>query len=210
MDSSQSGSRKRAKTGKKSGTSSSTRKTSAYDPAFEQHFIDYGIYFERHDDDESLEEPTNIKKIQRRLAQPRPSLSPSCFTRKKFLDFKQKNRNALIENTVINKALPIITGTADILSQENFYFGNFKDLTDGSIIKAKPDFYDGTRPAKLNKQVRVQLSEYIELSTKKKASLLPNFFTEKKARMGTRLCANYKQYMTGLWVPGGCTNFDRT
>ena len=181
MDSSQSGSRKRAKTGRESGTSSSTRKTSAYDPAFEQHLIDYGIYPEGHGDDGGSEEPANIEDIHRRLAQPRPSLSPSRFTRKDFLDFKKKNRNALTENTVMSKAFPIVTGKIDIFSQENFYFGNLKNLTDDSITKAKPDFYDEARSAKLNKQVREQLSEYIESSTKKNAPLLANFFAEVKS-----------------------------
>lgn len=68
--------------------------------------------------------------------------------------------------------------------QENLYFRNLKDLTDGSITKAKPDFYDGARPAELNKQVREQLSEYIEPSTKKNAPLLANFFAEVKSPDG--------------------------
>ena len=197
MDSSQSGSRKRAKTGRASGTSSSTRKTSAYDPAFEQHLIDHGIYPEGYGEDEDLEEPTNIEDINRRLAQPRPSLSPSRFTRAQFLDFKKKNREALTENTVMSKAFPIITGTADIPSQENLYFGNLKDLTDGSITKAKPDFYDGARPAQLNRQVREQLSEYIEPSTKKNAPLLPNFFTEGKGPDGSALVSELQATYDG-------------
>lgn len=43
----------------------------------------------------------------------------------------------------MSKAFPIITGTADIPSQENLPFTNLQDLTDGSITKAQPDFYDG-------------------------------------------------------------------
>lgn len=184
MDSSQSGSRKRAKSGRESGTSSSTRKTSTYDPAFEQHLIDFDIYPEGHNDNEGSEEPANIEDIHRRLAQPRPSLSPTRFTRKEFLEFRKKNREALTKNTVMSKAFPIIAGTADIPSQENLYFGSLKHLTDGSIAKAKPDFYNGARPAKLNKQIREQLSEYIEPSTKKNAPLLANFFTEAKGPDG--------------------------
>ena len=184
MSSSQSGSRKRAKTGRESGTSSSTRKTSAYDPAFEQHLIDHGIYPEGHDDDKASEEPANIEVIHCRLAQPRHSLSPSRFTRKNFLDFKQKNRNALTENTVMRKAFPIIAGTADIPSQENLLFGNLKDLTDVSITKAKPDFYDGSRPADLRKDIREKLGPYIIPSTNTAAPCLPNFFTEGKGPNG--------------------------
>ena len=57
----------------------------------------------------------------------------------------------------MSKAFPIIAGTADIPSQENLLFGNLKHLTDGSIIKAKPDCYGGSRPMDLNKQIREEL-----------------------------------------------------
>ena len=180
MDSSQSGSRKRAKKGRELGTSSSTKKSSAYDPAFKQHLNDHGIY-----KGIRAQKPSNWAEINERLAQPRPSLSPSQFSEAAFEIFQQTNENALTENTVMSKAFPIITGTADIPSQENLYFGNLKDLTDGSITKAKPDFYDGARPAELNRQVREQLSKYIEPSSKKSAPLLPNFFTEGKGPDGS-------------------------
>ena len=184
MDSSQSGSRKRTKTGRESGTSSSTRKTSAYDPPFEQHLIDHGIYPEGYGDDEDFEELANIEDINRRLAQPRSSLSPSRFTREQFLDFKKKNREALTESKVMSKAFPIIAGTADIPSQENLRFTNLQDLTDGSITKAQPDFYDGARPEDLNKQIREELGPYIVPSTNTSAPCLPNFLTEGKGPKG--------------------------
>ena len=184
MDSSQSGSRKRAKTGRESGTSSSTRRTSAYDPPFEQHLIDYGIYPEGYSDDKDFEEPANIEDINRRLAQPRSSLSPSRFTREQFLDFKKKNREALTESKVMSKAFPIIAGTANIPSQENLRFTNLQDLTDGSITKAQPDFYDGARPEDLNKQIREELGSYIVPSTNTAVPCLPNFFTEGKGPKG--------------------------
>ena len=61
----------------------------------------------------------------------------------------------------MSKAFPIIAGTADISSQENLLFGNLKHLTDGSITKAKPDCYGGSRPGDLNKQIREELGPYI-------------------------------------------------
>ena len=185
MDSSQSSSRKRAKTGRESGTSSSTRKTSAYDPAFAQHLIDHGIHPEGRDDDEGFKEPANIEAIHDRLARSRSSLSPSRFTRKDFLEFKQKNRNALTEDTVMSQVFPIVAGNVDTYSQENLFFRNLKPLTDDSITKARPDFYDGVHPEQLNKKIRERLSEYIEPSTKKNAPLLPNFFTEGKGPDGS-------------------------
>ncbi|KAL9630646.1 MAG: hypothetical protein Q9164_006316, partial [Protoblastenia rupestris] len=184
MDSSQSGSRKRAKTRRESGTSSSTRKTSAYDPAFEQHLIDHGVYPEGYGDNEDFEEPANIEDIIRRLAQPRSSLSPSHFTREQFLDFRKKNREASTENKVMSKVFPIIAGTTDIPSQENLRFTNLQDLTDGSITKAQPDLYDGARPEDLNKNIRDELGLYIIPSTNTAAPCLPNFFIEGKSPRG--------------------------
>ena len=180
MDSSQSGSRKRAKTGRESGTSSSTRRTSAYDPPFEQHLKDHGVYMNNR-----AQKPNNWAEINERLAQPRPSLSPSQFSEGAFEAFQQTNEDALTENKVMSKVFPIITGTADIPSQENLYFGNLKDLTDGSITKAKPDFYDGARPEDLNKQIREELGPYIVPSTNTAAPCLPNFFTEGKGPDGS-------------------------
>ena len=179
MNSSQSGSRKRAKTAGKSGTSSSTRRSSAYDAAFEQHLIDHGIYKNNH-----TQKPSNWADINRRLALSRSSLSPSLFTEAAFEAFQQTNEEALTENKVMSKAFPIIAGTADIPSQENLRFTNLKDLTDGSITKAQPDFYDGARPEELNKQIRTELGPYIVPSINTAAPCLPNFFTECKGPKG--------------------------
>ena len=180
MSSSQSGSRKRARTGEESERSAKSRRTSAYDPAFKQHLIDHGVYPAGHDGPRNVQEPDNFQEIHARLAVPRASLSPSRFSREEFWDFTEKNENALTEDTVMSKAFPVIAGTARISSQQNLLFGNLKDLTDGSITKAKPDFYDGTRPAELDKQIRARLGPYIVPSTNTSQPCLPNFFTEGK------------------------------
>ena len=180
MSSSQSGSRKRVKTGRESDISSKTKKSSAYDGGFEQHLIDHGIHMNNR-----AQKPNNWAEINRRIIQPRPSLSPSRFTETAFETFQQTNEEALTENTVMSKAFPIIAGTSNIPSQENLLFGNLKHLTDGSITKAKPDCYDGSRPADLNKQIREELGPYIVPSTNTAAPCLPNFFTEAKGPKGT-------------------------
>ena len=185
MASSYSGSRKKAKTGRESDIPSKTKKSSAYDPVFEQHLIDHGIYPEGYGGVKNLQEPHNWEEINARLALPRASLSPSRFPREEFLNFKEKNQEALTEATVMSKVFPIITGTSDIPSQEDFYFGNLKDLTDGSITKAKPDFYDGSCPAELHKDIREELGPYIVPSTNTAAPCLPNFFAEAKGPKGS-------------------------
>ena len=179
MSASQSGSRKRAKTGRESDISLSTRKTSAYDPAFEQHLIDHGIHMNNFSP-----RPSNWAEINSRMAQRRSSLSPSRFSESAFEAFQKTNQEALTENTVMSKVFPIITGTAAVPSQENLLFGNLKNLTDGSIPKAKPDFYDGSRPEDLHKDVREKLGPYIVPSTNTAAPCLPNFFTEGKGPDG--------------------------
>ncbi len=205
MSSSQSGSRKRAKTGRESDISSKTKKSSAYDPAFEQHLIDHGIYPHGYDydDDDGSVYPDNWEEINERLAQPRPSLSPSRFPREAFRKFENTNMQALTENTVMSKAFPIIAGTPDIPSQENLLFGNLKHLTDGSITKAKPDCYDRSRPADLNKQIREVLGPYIVPSTNTAAPCLPNFFTEGKGPNGnTAVCKRQALYDGALGARG--------
>ncbi|KAL9128239.1 MAG: hypothetical protein Q9217_003056 [Psora testacea] len=197
MASRQSGWRNRANTGSESNPSSTPKKTSAYNPCFEQHLIDHGVYREGYNDDGGLEAPANLEEINRRLAQPRRSLSPSCFPWEAFLNFRKKNREALTENTVMSKAFPIITGDAGISSQGNLQFGNFEDLTDGSITKAMPDFYDGSRPAELNPQIRADLSPYIVPSTNTAAPCLPNFFMEGKGPKGYPLVCKLQALYDG-------------
>ena len=188
MASSRSGSRKRAKSGKQLDTSSKTKRSSAYDPAFEQHLIDHGVYphgYDYDNDDVSVY-PDNWEEINGRLAQPRRSLSPSLFPREEFRKFEKTNMQALTENKVMSKVFPIITGTATIPSQENLRFENLKDLTDGSITKAQPDLYYRSRSEDLNIRIRDELGPYLVPSTKTAAPCLPNFFTEGKGPKGLR------------------------
>lgn len=103
----------------------------------------------------------------------------------------------------MSKVFPIIAGTADIPSQENLRFTNLKDLTDGSITKAQPDFYDGARPEELDKQIREDLGPYIVPSTNAAAPCLPNFFTEGKGPKGlTDVCKNQAMYDGALGARG--------
>ena len=110
---------------------------------------------------------------------------------------------ALTENTVISKAFPIIADTSDIPSQENLLFGNLKHLTNNSITKAKPDYYDESRPADLNKQIREELRPYIVPSTNTATPCLPNFFTEGKGPNGnTAVCKRQALYDGALGARG--------
>lgn len=203
MASSQSGSRKRTRSGKESDTLPKTRRSSAYDPAFEQHLIDHGVYSDGYGGFRNAQQPHNLEEIQARLAMPRASLSPSRFSRESFLDFKDGNKNALNETSVMSKAFSIIAGSADIPSQQNLLFGNLKDLTDGSITQAQPDFYDGSRPAEVNAHIRKELGSFIVPSTNTAAPCLPNFFAEGKGpNGGPAVCTNQVLYNGALGARG--------
>ncbi|KAL9133456.1 MAG: hypothetical protein Q9175_005364 [Cornicularia normoerica] len=203
MSSSPSGSRKRARTERESDTPLKNRRTSAYDPGFEQHLIDHGVYPEGYGGRSNVQEPHNWEEIHDRLAMRRASLSPSSFSYENFWDFKDKNRDALTENTVMSIVFPIITGSARIPSQENVLFGNLKNLTDGSIVKAKPDFYDGTRPEELHKRLRADLGPSIVPSTNTEYPCLPNFFTEGKGYDGSPVvCERQALYDGALGARG--------
>ncbi len=55
-----------------------------YDKPFEQHIIDHGIHPFGYEHDQAKGKPNNWSEIQKRLSQPRPSLSPSKFSEESF------------------------------------------------------------------------------------------------------------------------------
>ena len=124
---------------------SKTKKTSLYDPNFEQNLIDNKIYPSYYDfpDDRVPPKPNNWKDINEQLKEPRPSLSPSRFPNEVFEKFVRTNTRALNEDAIMSDVFPVIQGAARILSAKNLVFGNLELLTHGSFVDAKPDFYDG-------------------------------------------------------------------
>ncbi|KAI9747367.1 MAG: hypothetical protein M4579_007481, partial [Chaenotheca gracillima] len=162
----------------------SHRKSSAYHRDFEQHLIDHDIH-----PNNRTQKPYNWDEIQQNIAQPRPSLSPSKFSDGAFETFQQANEEALTEAMVMRQAFPIISGNADIPSTGELPFGNLEPLTDGTLVDAKPDFYDGARPAQIHRQIRSELGSYITPSTQQQAPALPNFFAEGKGPHGSAAVA---------------------
>jgi hypothetical protein len=61
-------------------------RTSTYNPAFQQNFINYSVYFSayRHLDDHRPSKPDNWGNFQQIMTQPKPSLSPSKFPDETF------------------------------------------------------------------------------------------------------------------------------
>lgn len=154
-------------------------KTSAYDRNFEQHLVDNKIFLN------NRLAPKNLAEITSRLSQPRPSLSLSTYPEEEFQKFWKACDTSLTEAKVMSAAIPIMVGTtSDIPSAENLIFNNLKPLTDGSLVAAKPDLYDGTRPENIHPHVRGELGSVILPSTTHNAPALPNFFIEAKGPDG--------------------------
>ncbi|KAI9681151.1 MAG: hypothetical protein M1817_002433 [Caeruleum heppii] len=196
MPSSQSTNETRSKSTNTLGESTvktSHRRSSAYHRDFEQHLIDHDIH-----PNNRRQKPHNWDEIQQRIAQPRPSLSPSKFSDAAFETFQQASEEALTEAMMMRKAFPIISGNADIPSTGELPFGNLEPLTDGTLVDAKPDFFDGARPAQIHRRIRSELSSYITPSTQQQAPVLPNFFAEGKGPHGDASVAKRQACYDGV------------
>ncbi|MCJ1402237.1 hypothetical protein MMC11_005457 [Xylographa trunciseda] len=190
-------------------TTSKTKKTSPYDPNFEQNLIDNSIYPDDYDfpDGRDPPRPDNENEILSRLGQPRPSLSPSQFSNKEFRTFKQTNSRALNEDAVMSDVFPVIQGTARIPFAKNLVFGNLEPLTYGNFVDAKPDFYDGAYSAQINMRIREELGSYIIPATQGQAPALPTFFTEVKGPDGSGAVAKRQACYDGVLGERGIREF---
>ncbi|KAH8726657.1 hypothetical protein GQ44DRAFT_758609 [Phaeosphaeriaceae sp. PMI808] len=151
---------------------------SSKDAAFEQELIDNGIYpYNRG------QKPNNWEEIQERLAQPRPSLSPSQLSNGAFEEFQLKNDEATTEAEVMSQVFPVIAGKTNIPSGYNQLFNNLKPLGD-HISKPQPDYFNGSRTTEIRPKVRDDLEQYIIPSSQRHRPALPNFFMEAKGPDG--------------------------
>ncbi|OJD20507.1 hypothetical protein ACJ73_08160, partial [Blastomyces percursus] len=166
-----------------------TTSTTAYNRNFEQKLIDDGVYPKGYEypDGRVPAKPNNWEDINERLAQPRPSLSPSKFCEKDFRKFERADTNASKEKPVATFVVPTIDG--DIGDPKcvgaDYPFGNLAPLTDDTLANAKPDYFFGARPEQLKPEIRDELSDYILPSTQRSLPMAPNFFLETKGPDGS-------------------------
>jgi len=195
MSSSQSSSR-----GRKRGSTSTlntepttktttTKSTGPYDRAFQQHLIDGGVYPDEYEypDGRVPAKPDNWENINRRLSQPRPSLSPSQFSDGEFRRFKRADAHAFKEKQVTESVIPVIEGKnkdAKCISG-GIPFTNLDHLTDETLAPGNPDRYYGARPEQLDRRIRADLSGHIIPSTQHDLPILPNYFLEAKGPDGS-------------------------
>lgn len=154
------------------------KRSSAYDAVFEQHLKDCGIYIYH-----PSQKPKNLQEILKELAMPRSDLSPSNFSDDAFAAFKQANRDAINESTVMTNVFKTIIGSADIPHCVNLQFDGLEPLLKNSVDPF-PDFYDGSSPDVLDQHVREKLKNSILPSHNTSAPCLPNFFMEVKGPGG--------------------------
>ena len=152
-----------------------SKKSSAYDKAFQEHLHDNNIY---------LHSRKSKPKNKVGLSQPRPSLSPSKFPDDAFVRFQDEHDNLGSEADVMRKIIPVISGAADIPNSGDALFNNLQSITNGDTVDAKPDFYDGTRFSDIDKKVRDELNHLIIPTKSTQRPAAPNFFLEAKAPEG--------------------------
>lgn len=158
------------------GKPGKSKKLSARDPGYDMHLKQWGIY------QDDSKKPSNWTEIFARLQSPPAALLAARFTDEAYRDFCKRDRESNNESEVTNYLVPIIGG--DNPFRSNTLFGHLKDLTDGSITKAKPDLWDGFQPMKVDRDVQEELGTYFMPSTNTILPCLPNFFTELKGRRG--------------------------
>ena len=162
------------------------RITTAYGHEFEQHFIDHGIYpiVYEHPDGRPTPKPGNLGDLRRRLAAPRASLSPSQFDESKFDDFQREIMRPVGERRLMRTVVPVLGGTADILNEQDVLFTRLAPITDGTIPRPMPDYFDGARRQDICGTVRNDLMEVIMPTARAGDPVLPNFFLEVKGSRG--------------------------
>ncbi|KAL8709754.1 MAG: hypothetical protein Q9220_005540 [cf. Caloplaca sp. 1 TL-2023] len=175
-----------------SGNTKSTRESKnagPYHQNFEQHLLDFAIYPEEYvpPSGEDPPPPANLEEIQRRLARPRRSLSPSTFTEQDFHKFVKARRHAKRKRQVVASVIPIIEGDIEDPKCQSggIPFNNLEPLTDGTIVAGNPDIYYGSRPQTLRQQARKDLTKYIEPSIQDILPVAPNFFLHVMGPSGT-------------------------
>ena len=166
-----------------------TRNTRPYDRDFQQNLIDGGVYPHRYEypDGRVPAKPNNWEEVNQRLAQPRPSLSPSKFSEEAHEKFVRADAHASKEKQVMESVIPIIEGEikdAKCVSG-GIPFTNLDHLTDGTLVPGNPDRYYGARPEQLNREIRTELGSQIIPSTQHDLPTAPNFFLAAKGPDGS-------------------------
>lgn len=162
-------------------TSRISKKSSPYNPGFDQHLIDHGIHTTW------KSQKIDLDEVRAALIVPRPSLALSNFSEGAFEAFQETNAQAKDGRDVLYDVLPSITGPPkdNYPSAKSVVFGNLEPLTDGSIVAPTPDIALGAVPEQLNPTIRLSLQHHIMPSAMTDRAMAPNFFVEAKGPDGS-------------------------
>lgn len=191
---SRSRSRRSTKTKPTTEGGASSKSLSPYDRAFQQILIDAHVFPPHYKDPDgnSAPEPENWDYINERLAQPRPSLSPSKFSKEQHREFVELDASAAKESDVKKNVIPIIQGKLKDprTASGEIPFTNLAPLTTNeTLVSGNPDFYHGARPEQLDRQIRDELGQYIVPSTQHDLPILLNHVTAAKGPDGSAAVA---------------------
>lgn len=93
---------------------------------------------------------------------PRRELSRRVFTDNHFAKYDYRSFKAVDKDKILTSVIPIIIGKPTTIPHgERIAFKNLQDLTDGSLAKAKPDFYDGSDPSEIDQRIREKIGTYV-------------------------------------------------
>jgi hypothetical protein len=130
-------------------------------------------------------------ETQSDLTLERASLSPSKFSEGAFERFQRSNEDAVFENDVMSKVIPVICGASSIPTQQNVLFTELTPITDATAVKPKPDFFDGARLNDLSQEVKDDEGVRSTVIPTKHGSVpvAPNFYMEAKGPGGSAAVA---------------------
>ena len=183
----------RTTTGKSiSGKSKSSKTSNPNDANYQQKLIDGGVfpYGYKYPDGNRPPLPSDWDETNIRLAQSRPSLSPSAFPEEAYQKFVEADAEAFNEDAVNDTVLPAMLEAMGVSrrAENNILFTNIDPVT-GDITQAKPDYYYGARPEQIHPHVRNELSKHIIPSNHTHLPAVPNFFLEAKGPDGSAAVA---------------------
>lgn len=144
------------------------------DAMFGKHLAIHGIY----PNDGYVTKPQNFDEILAMLGQPRPALDPAESYDAQFQEFLEVAMEVADKSDTMKKILPLIAGQSNSQTSGGHAFNNMKNLTDGSIVKLKPDIYDGADPDKIDAEILKQLRSFLQPLEEKKSPVVPNFFAQ--------------------------------
>lgn len=167
-----------------STNTTSTASTGPYNRNSQQNLIDGGVYPHayRYPDGRVAAKPGNWEEINRRLSQPRPSLSLSNFSEEAYENFVQADADAVKEKQITTSVIPIIEGyVRDVKCVSGgIPFKNLDYLTDDTLVPGNAEIYYGARPERLDRRAHDELSGHVIPSKQDDLPIAPNLFLEVK------------------------------